>query len=242
MGMAEVPLALVTGASQRLGRAFALSLARRGNAILVHYHDSRRMAEATVDEIRSLGVPAYLAQADLANPDELRTVIGMLDRLDHPLRILVNSAAIMPRQDLRSMTVEGWDRTFDINLRAPLFLSQLAAERMTRGGLVVNVTDAGAGKLWTGYPAYQVSKAALEVLTRLLAKTYAPGVRVNAIAPGLVLAPEGFNQEEWQKLVQRLPMERAVTPEEVVAALEFLMENEAVTGQTILVDGGYSLI
>jgi NAD(P)-dependent dehydrogenase (short-subunit alcohol dehydrogenase family) len=129
-----------------------------------------------------------------------------------------------------------------LNLRAPFLLAQKAAERMIQGGLIVNVTDAGVGKAWTGFPAYQVSKAGLEVLTRLLAKTYAPTIRVNAIAPGLVLPSANISAEEWTKLVNRLPLKHSASLEEISAALGFLLKNESVTGQTIIVDGGYSLL
>ena len=113
---------------------------------------------------------------------------------------------------------------------------------MTAGGLIVNVTDAGAGRPWTGFPAYTVSKAALESLTHLLAKAYAPRIRVNAIAPGVVLASENVTQEEWERLVSRLPLKQPTAAEDVTAALEFLLKIESITGQTIVVDGGYSLL
>ncbi len=158
------------------------------------------------------------------------------------LRVLVNSAAVMPRTDLATATSSDWDAAFSLNLRAPFLLTQKAAERMADGGLIVNVTDVGAHKLWTGYPAYVVSKSALETLTRLQAKTYAPRLRVNAIAPGLVLPSENVTSAEWENLVGRLPLRRPASTGEIAAALEFLLKNEAVTGQTIVVDGGYSLL
>ena len=113
---------------------------------------------------------------------------------------------------------------------------------MTSGGLIVNITDIGALKAWSRYPSYTVSKAALESLTRLLARALAPKIRVNAIAPGLVLRSDVVTAEQWDKLVQRLPLKRAATLEEITSALEFLIKNEYITGQTIVVDGGYSLL
>ncbi len=236
------PLALVTGAAHRLGKTFALTLARSGYAILLHHHNAADEATATADEIRTLGVPVYLAQADLTDDANLFSFLSILDSLPHQLKVLVNSAGIMQRTDIRTTSASDWDATFALNLRAPFLLAQQAAGRMAEGGLIVNITDVGAHKLWTGYPAYMVSKSALETLTRLLAKAYAPGIRVNAIAPGLVLPSEDVTPEEWEKLVERLPLKRPASLDEVAAALTFLLDNPAITGQTIVVDGGYSLL
>jgi pteridine reductase len=240
--MDEHPLALVTGAAHRLGKAFALTLARRGYAILLHYHTSREKAEQTAAAIKAFGVPVHLVQANLTDPAGIDSLFTFADSLPHKLKVLVNSAAVMQKKDLRTITVNDWDTTLDLNLRAPFLLGQAAAKRMTAGGLIVNVSDVGAEKLWTGYPAYVISKSALDTLTRLMAKTYAPAIRVNAIAPGLVLPSENVTPEEWEKLVQRLPLQRPASVGEVAAALEFLLKNESVTGQTVVVDGGYSLL
>jgi pteridine reductase len=240
--MADHPLALVTGAAHRLGRAFALTLAQQGYAILLHYHQSLSEASVMENEIRSVGVPVYPMQADLTCDTALHSLFSALDSLPNKLRVLVNSAAVMPRKDLRSTSATDWDGVLDLNLRAPFLLAQKAVERMDAGGLIVNVTDIGAHKLWNGYSAYVVSKSALETLTRLMAKAYAPTIRVNAISPGLVLPSDNVSQEEWKKLVQRLPLQRSASPEEVASALEFLLRNESITGQTIVVDGGYSLL
>ncbi len=129
-----------------------------------------------------------------------------------------------------------------LNLRAPFLLSRQAAVRMKDGGMIVNITDAGAGKAWTGFVAYSVSKKGLETLTHILAKSLAPKIRVNAIAPGLVLPSENISDAEWQKLVSRLPLKRPTSTDEISSALIYLMNNESVTGQTIAMDSGYSLI
>jgi NAD(P)-dependent dehydrogenase (short-subunit alcohol dehydrogenase family) len=240
------PLALVTGAAHRLGKAFALSLARQAYALLLHYHSAEAEARQTAEEVRALGVNVQLVQADLAQPEGIQSLVSNLDTLFPPptfnLQLLVNSAAMMPVGHPRELTLEAWDSALDLNLRAPFLLAQEAAKRMTDGGLIVNVTDIGAQKAWSRYPSYTVSKAALESLTKLLARAFAPGIRVNAIAPGLVLQSDVVTPEEWERLVRRLPLKRAATLDEVTSALEFLIKNEYITGQTIIVDGGYSLI
>jgi pteridine reductase len=113
---------------------------------------------------------------------------------------------------------------------------------MPAGGLIVNISDVGAQKTWSRYPSYTVSKAALESLTRILARALAPAIRVNAIAPGFVLQSDIVPAEEWERLIKRIPLGRPATTEEIASALEFLLQNEYITGQTIVVDGGYSLI
>ncbi len=237
------PLALVTGAAHRLGRELALELAQRGYAIAVHYHHSRQKAENTLAEIQAIGVPAFLFEADLTNPEEIIALFAQIDALPHPFRLLVNSAALMFKADLQTITPEEWDNALAINLRAPLLCAQQAAKRMgAEGGLIVNITDAGAQRTWTGFPAYVVSKTALEALTRLLARSLAPLIRVNAIAPGLIFPPDAMPDGDWQRLVTRLPLRRKGEPEEIRQALAFLLSDPYITGQTIVVDGGYQLI
>jgi NAD(P)-dependent dehydrogenase (short-subunit alcohol dehydrogenase family) len=240
--MDDGSLALVTGAAHRLGRTFALTLAKHGFSIALHYHHSEKEADSTAKDIRALGVQVYPIEADLTDPAQILSMFSKIDSLHCTLQVLINSAGIMKRADLRTLSREDWDAAFSLNLRAPFLLAQRAAERMKRGSLIVNITEAGFGKNWIGFPAYQVSKSGLETLTRLQAKTYAPNTRVNAIAPGLVLPSSGISVEEWEKLINRLPLKRPVSLDDLSGALEFLLENESITGQTIYVDGGYSLI
>jgi pteridine reductase len=240
--MDEQPIALVTGGAHRLGKLFSLTLAQRGFAILLHYHLSSSNADETVKEIRALGIPAYVVQADLTNEKGLFSLLSMLDSLPHRLKVLVNSAAVMPKRNIQDITAADWDAVFALNLRAPFLLGQQAALRMGEGGLIVNISDVGARKLWTGFPDYVVSKSALETLTRLQAKAYGPDIRANAIAPGLVIPSNDVSPEEWKKLVDRLPLKRSTTLEDVSGALKFLLDNPSVTGQTVVVDGGFSLI
>ena len=241
-GMSDRPLALVTGAAHRLGKAFAICLAKQGYAIALHYRHSATEAAATEREIRAMGVPAYSIRADLTRPAKIPYLFSILDEFDEHLKILVNSAAVMPASSPEELTLEDWDAAMDLNLRAPFLCAQESARRMTNGGLIVNVSDAGSVKAWSRYPSYTVSKAGLETLTRILARAYAPAIRVNAIAPGLVLPSGVVSTQEWERLVGRLPLKRAAKIEEITSALEFLIKNEYVTGQTLVVDGGYSLL
>ena len=232
------PLALVTGAAHRLGKSFALTLAQHGFDILLHYHQSLDAALLTKTEIESYGRRATLAQADLTDPEQIRSLISNLQSLD----VLVNSAAFMPGGNVDALSIENWDTSLDLNLRAPFLLSQEASKKMTEGALIVNITDVGAQKAWSRYPSYTVSKAALESLTKVLARGLAPKIRVNAIAPGFVLQSDIVPPDEWERLIQRVPLKRPARPDEIASALEFLLKNEYITGQVIVVDGGYSLV
>jgi pteridine reductase len=232
------PLALVTGAAHRLGKSFALTLARQGFDIVIHYHSAEEEARQTQAEIEALSRNVTLAQADLADPAQIHSLISNLQTLD----VLVNSAAFLPRGNVDALSIENWDMSLDLNLRAPFLLAQACARKMTAGGLIVNITDVGAQKAWSRFPSYTVSKAALESLTRILARAFAPRIRVNAIAPGFVLQSDIVPPDEWERLIGRVPLKRAARSDEITSALEFLLKNEYITGQTIVVDGGYSLI
>ena len=231
-------LALVTGAAHRLGKVFALTLARQGFDIVLHYHQASDAALQTRSEIESMGRQVTLFEADLTDPSQIQSLVSSLESL----QVLVNSAAFMPSGNVEALTIENWDTALDLNLRAPFLLAQECAKKMTEGGLIVNITDVGAQKAWSRYPSYTVSKAALESLTRILARALAPKIRVNAIAPGFVLQSDIVTDEEWQRLLKRIPLQRPARTEELASALQFLLENEYITGQTIVVDGGYSLV
>ena len=238
----SAPLAVVTGAARRLGKAISRELAARGYAIGLHYHSSQIEAEETAAELRAAGAQVILLPADLTDPSQVELLFRQVDGQPHPLRILVNSAAVMPGGDLRDMTTKEWDYVMALNLRAPWLCAQQAARRMTGGGVIINISDSGAHKTWNHYPAYVISKNGLETLTRLLAKTLAPAIRVNGVAPGLILPKEDLPDEEWQKLIDRLPLKQAGSPESVAQAVGFLVENAHITGETIVVDGGYQLV
>ena len=236
--MSPRPLALVTGAAHRLGKVFALTLARHGFDILLHYHRSLDAALQTQAEILTVGRRVILAPADLTDPVQISSLLSKVESLS----VLVNSAAFMPIGNTENLSIENWDASLDLNLRAPFLLAQACARKMTEGGLIVNITDVGAQKAWSRYPSYSVSKPALESLTKILARALAPKIRVNAIAPGLILQSDIVSAEEWERLINRVPLKRPARTEEIASALEFLLQNEYITGQTIVVDGGYSLV
>ncbi|HEX9014244.1 MAG TPA: SDR family oxidoreductase [Anaerolineaceae bacterium] len=235
-------LALVTGAGRRLGRVIALEMGRLGYAVGLHYFRSKLGAEEAAQELRGRGVRTELYCADLRSPQQIEALFAEVDTSANPMQVLVNSAGVMPRQNLREVTAEEWDAVLDLNLRAPFLCAQQAARRMPAGGVIINISDSGAGKVWTGYPAYAVSKSGLEMLTRLLARSLAPSIRVNAVAPGLILPGAETSPEDWERITARVPLHKPGSPEDVAWAVAFLVQNGYITGQTIVVDGGYQLV
>jgi NAD(P)-dependent dehydrogenase (short-subunit alcohol dehydrogenase family) len=239
-------LAIVTGGAHRLGRAFSEQLAKKGYNLLLHYFSSDDAARQTQQELMSGDVNVAIVKADLSTKKGIDRLFKKVDKiLDHEntsLKVLVNSAAIMKREDVKTLSLPDWNETQDLNLQAPLLCSQHAYRRMKRGSLIVNVSDIGASKAWSKFPSYTVSKAALESLTKVLARSFAPQVRVNAIAPGFVIPSGNEHSDEWTRLVSRIPFKRTASLDELASVLEFLLINEYITGQTIVVDGGYSLV
>jgi len=237
-------VALVTGAGIRLGRAIALERAAAGCDVAVHYRTSRTEAEATAREIRSLGARAVVLRADLARPAEgERLVSRTLDRFGR-LDLLVGSAANFIRRPFARTDAATWDEAMDVNARANFLLARAAAaELRRRGGRVVLISDLAARRVWKGYSAHAISKAAVEAVIRVLARQLAPEVSVNGVAPGTILAPASMPKSTVRKLVAEIPLRRSGTPEEIAAAVAFFCDGPAfVTGQVLVVDGGRSLV
>lgn len=232
-------VALVTGAGRRVGRALAVALGRRGAIVAVHHAHSRDEAAEVVREIEALGARAAAFQADLTAPGApealVQAVVSTLGGLHH----LVNSAAIMERTPFGETTLDDWDRIFALNLRAPYFLSQAAAPHLRKArGTIVNIADLAAYETWTGYIPHGLTKSGVVHLTRSLARVLAPEVRVNAIAPGTVLLPENWRREAEERLNRTTPLRRQGSPDDVAAAMLFLIDSEYITGESIIVDGG----
>lgn len=231
--------ALVTGAGQRIGRAIAYGLIRRGVNIAVHYHRSDHGAKATAMEAEVAGVKVVRLQADLTDaaaaealPARAKEALGGLD-------IAVLSAAIMERKSLEEITPSDWDGVMNLNLRGTFFAAKGAGAAMAeRGGAIVTLADIAAFQRWKHYPAHVISKAGVVVATELLAGILAPRVRVNAVAPGAVLLPEAWDDEARRKVISSTPLGRLGTPDDVVRAVLFLLENDYLTGTTLVVDGG----
>ena len=232
-------VALVTGAGKRVGRAIALSLGAKGMRVVVHYNESVNGARDTVAQIIAAGGMASLASANLTDTRACERLIDEVVAEHGTLHALVNSAAVMARTPIGNVTAEEWDAMFALNVRAPFFLSQRAASHLGASrGCIVNIADMAAFETWKAFVPHGMTKAAVVQMTRALAHALAPDVRVNAIAPGIVLLPDGFDAVSADHLRRTTPLERFGTPEDVAQAVIYLLEADFVTGEVIRVDGG----
>jgi NAD(P)-dependent dehydrogenase (short-subunit alcohol dehydrogenase family) len=235
--------ALVTGAGQRIGLALALALAADGFAVAVHYHRSRDAAEATAGRVRELGSGAVALGADLGDEDAVRTLLPRAERALGPIGVLVNNAAVFGNDTAETATRDSWDRHLAVNLRAPFVLIQEFAARLpgSAGGVVVNMLDQRVWRLTPYFVSYTLSKAGLWTLTQTMALALAPRIRVNGIGPGPALPSPRQSREQFERQVAAMPLGRGTGPDEIAAALRFILSAPAMTGQMIALDGGQHL-
>jgi len=241
-------VALVTGGAIRVGRVICQALASRGANIAFTYLPGEPAEEASAEI--AAAAPAGEATSVLALPMDVREpgapqraiqqVVTRFGRLD----ILVNNASVWLRAPFLEITLDAWQTALDINLTGPFLMSQAAAPQMLKqeSGLIVNITDLSAYQTWTGYAHHAATKAGLVALTRVMAAELAPHVRVNAIAPGTVLLPEGAGEAKVQWAVQNSLLKRVGRPEDVARTVLFLVDSDFTTGAVYFVDGGRALV
>lgn len=237
-------VALITGSAKRIGREVALELARRGARIAIHYRSDEDEARDALRAVREAGTDGAVFQAELTDNDAIETMFAGIQTEFGGLDILVNSASVFSESTVDQTTSGQWDEQMDTNAKAPFFAAQHAARLMrARGhGKIVNIADVAGEAIWSGYFAYSVSKAALIAVNRGLAKACAPQIQVNAIAPGPVLFPEYYTEEQKDWAIGRTLLKRAGSPQDIVRAVIFLIENDYITGELIHVDGGRHVI
>lgn len=245
MDPADRPVVLVTGAARRIGRVIARTLHAAGYDIALHHRGSRNEAEQLACELEARREGStMLLQAELADPAAPDALVRQSVQRFRRLDALVNNASTFYPTPVGATTQAQWDELFASNARAPYFLAQAAAPHLKRArGSIVNLIDIHATQPLARHPVYCMAKAALAMATRALAKELGPEVRVNGVSPGAVLWPEsGKNSEEQQALVARTALRRIGTPEELAAAVLFLLRDATfVTGEILKVDGGRAL-
>jgi len=232
--------ALVTGAGQRLGRATALTLARAGWGVVIHYRSSADEAEAVANEVRAAGGKAAIVDADLENAAQRHALVTRaIAAAQSKLTALVNCAAIFEHDTIDTLTEDALNKHMAINALTPAVLAREFAEALGDDrGVVVNFLDFKLASPYPDHFSYTLSKYALSGATELLARALAPRVRVNAVAPGYVLPAPGQAEADWKRLHDDTPLNYGPSPDDIAGAVRFLIENDAVTGQTIYVDGG----
>ena len=251
------PVVLVTGSAQRIGRTIALELARHGFDVAVHYRSSRAQALQVVAELRAAGATAHAFAADLADEKKCRALVPGVTARFGRLDAIVNNASVFEHDDAASFSYAAMEHHWRANTGPAVLLAQaLHAQRSvaskaeagaanatgsSAAGCVVNLLDQ---KLWNPNPdyfSYTLSKAALQAATVMLAQAFAPHLRVCGVAPGVTLLSGPMNAAEFAAAHRLTPLERSSTPQDIARAVRFLIESPAITGTTLLVDGGQHL-
>lgn len=235
---------LVTGAARRLGRAIALDLARHGHDVAVHCHRSLEEAQATAQALRELGARAEVFPADLCDEAACRALLPAVAARFGRVDAVVNNASVFEYDDAAGFGHAAMERHWKANTAPAVLLAQALHEHLQDGerrGCVVNLLDQ---KLWNPNPdhlSYTLSKAALQCATVLLAQALAPRVRVTGVAPGVTLVSGPMSEGEFARAHAMTPLQRSSTPEDIAHAVRFLIEAPAISGTTLLVDGGQHL-
>ncbi len=241
-------VALVTGSARRIGRAIALELAKQGVNILVHYHRSDPLqARDTLQEIKSLGVDAFAVRADLSQAEGVEQLFSEFQTHYDRLDIVVNNAAVFQQRAFLDVSLEDWDLTMALNLRAPFLITQRAAlimqENPIPGGTIINICDAGVDGPWAKYPHHGISKSGLWMLTQVSALSLAPAIRVNAVVPGPVLKTDrqDLSDDAWAKVAERIPLKRTGSAGDVARAVLYLCQEDHTSGALLHLTGGEHL-
>lgn len=244
MNQSMTKIALVTGAAKRIGRAIALGLARDGWDIVVHYRSSGTEAHATVAEIAALGRRAVALDCDLSDQAAVRLLLPRAASALGMVSCVVNSASLFDYDDAASFGTASLDAHMHANLAAPVLLAQAlhAATPAGQQSVVINLLDQKLANLNPDFLSYTLSKAALQAATTMLAQALAPAVRVLGLAPGLTMVSGDMTETNFDRAHQMTPLGRGSTPDDIAQAACYLARASAVTGTTLVVDGGQHLI
>jgi pteridine reductase len=229
--------ALVTGGSVRIGRAITDALAAHGANVLIHYNTSRDEAEAAANAVIALGVDAWVLPCDFCIAEDAEKYLDRAIELAGPIDILINNASSFPASELDTFTADELMDSVQVNAYAPLQLARRFAHQEIPGH-IINFLDTRIVDFDKKHAAYHLSKRMLFTLTRGMAEAYAPEIQVNAVAPGLVLPPEGKDEQYLADLAHTNPLQKYGHPDDITAAVLFLLHSSFITGQIIYVDGG----
>ena len=235
--------ALVTGGAKRIGRVMCKYLVEEGWSICIHYLNSKKEADETLETINKLGGKAFKLKANLNHENETRELFNLAEKTIGPIGLLINNASIFYPEDWHEVTDLSWNNNFNINLKAPFILSQEFAKSLPKNsnGLILNLIDQRVLKLKSDFFSYTISKAALYTMTKTLALALAPRIRVNGIGPGPTLPNSQQTDQIFNLEAQSTLLRKMVNPEEIAETMMYLINSESVTGQMIAVDSGQHL-
>jgi len=238
-------IAIITGSTGKLGSKIALAIARAGADCVFHYNNNESLANELYEKAKSFGQKAITVGADLSNAEGIEKLFAASANFGVPA-VLINSASIFKKQKLSDISFAQARETFDINLSSPIAISSCFATMVRAKGpgqtaKIINIADIAAERPWAQYCLYCASKAGLVAATKAMAKELAPDILVNAVSPGLIDLPETFDDKEKTHQVSMIPLARQGSAEDIVSAINFLIENDYVTGQVINIDGGRSI-
>lgn len=239
----QPPVALVTGAGERIGAAIALALAQAGHAVIVHYRNNADGAGRIIAQIQAAGGRAAPLQADLADRSQRSNLIAEAAKPFGPLTTLINNASIYVRDSARDLDEDLWDAHFAIHAEAPAFLSRDFAAQLPAGasGNIINIIDERVLDLSPAHFSYTLSKSVLWTMTRTLAQSLAPAIRVNAVAPGPAVAPPHIPQDKFDQRRAELPLQTAADAAGIAQGVIAILGLPTMTGQMIALDGGEHL-
>ena len=237
------PVALITGAGDRIGAAIARQLADAGYAVVIHYRSDAEGARAVRKTIAATGGRAAIVKADLARRGQRATLIERAAAPFGPLTVLVNNASVFDPDSAHDVDEAYWDSHFAVHAEAPVFLARDFAAQLPAGteGNIVNMVDERVLHLSPAYFSYTLSKSVLWAATRTLAQSLAPAIRVNAVGPGPVLPHTRQSQAEFDRSVQALPLQRHAGPDAIAQGVLMLLNTPSLTGQMLALDGGEHL-
>lgn len=236
-------IALITGASNRIGATIAQTLAQHGHAVVIHYRSDPQGAQKVQQAIVDSGGRAAILGADLAQRTERSSIVSKASSVFGPLTVLVNNASSFEPDSIHDVDEALWDQHFAIHAEAPIFLARDFAAQLPQGatGNIVNIIDERVLHPSPAYFSYTLSKSVLWTATRTLAQSLAPAIRVNAIGPGPVLPHAGQSEDAFQQSVRSLPLQRNAGPEAIADGVIMLLNTPSMTGQMLALDGGRHL-
>ncbi|MFO7889849.1 MAG: SDR family oxidoreductase [bacterium] len=232
--------ALVTGGAKRIGRHISLALADKGYNIALHYNTSKAESKAVQDEIKAKNVDCILLQADLGDDQQVEQIIPKVLKNFEGLDLLVNNASVFERKTFLNTSRNTFDLHFNVNCKAPFFISQAFAQQVSEGH-IINILDTKITKMSKYYFSYTLTKKLLYEFTGMAAKALAPCIRVNGICPGLIMPAEKMTDSMIASMIKKTPLKKKGDVEQVISALSFFLENDFITGEVIYVDGGRHL-